>query len=164
MFAVAYVRMSSAVFVVAYVHMSNTVLVVVNVRMSNAMFVVAYMRMSNAVLVTYVHISNAVLVVTYVCMSNAVLVVTYDVYMFRTDHVELAKLSRDLSLQRNDFFLCHQELIDWSTSSSHFFGNKPLLKHLKCSPSSMGQKSQLLSSGCKDLGCPQHLLQMCLFH
>lgn len=79
MFAVAYVRMSNAVFVFAYVHMSNTVLVV------------AYMRMSKAVLVTYVH------------MSNAVLIVTYDVYMFRTDHVELAKLSRGLSLQRNDF-------------------------------------------------------------
>lgn len=75
------VFVSVSVFALAYVHMSNAVFVVAYMHMSNSVFVDAYMRMSNAVLVTYVHI------------SNAVLVITYDMYMFRTDHVELAKLS-----------------------------------------------------------------------
>lgn len=42
--------------------------------------------------VAYVVMPNAVLIVAYMRTSNAVLVVTYDVYMSRTDHVELAKL------------------------------------------------------------------------
>ena len=45
-----------------------------------SVFAVAYVRMSNTVLVVYVH------------MPSTVLVFTYDVYMSRTDHLELAKL------------------------------------------------------------------------